>query len=247
MPPGGTPTNGLVLCATLCPTELAFEDKPADPRRREANAAFTVALWNAYRSGRLVPPRRIAGDGVQYPDLLCCGMAAWHPGKARKTSGDNIRRFMQSQRCSAKLSRCWMPLLLPPHRRRRRSRWRGRGSIRARTANGRTRFLTSDRPTRLGDATSSPSTPPPPHLGSGVSEEEIARVLYDHRRGKIHDEPWDSLNKGDPWGRSSNDVPRLREASARPPRLPGPGVRREKPPSPPHQPSRRGLLCWRRR
>lgn len=44
------PTNGMVLWATMQPTEI----DALDTVRAEANAAFAVALWNAYRSGDLV-------------------------------------------------------------------------------------------------------------------------------------------------------------------------------------------------
>lgn len=45
------PSNGLVLWATMLPTEIT--DK--DTAQAEANAAFTAALWNAYRTGQLIP------------------------------------------------------------------------------------------------------------------------------------------------------------------------------------------------
>lgn len=44
------PSNGLVLWATMLPTEIG--DK--DTRRAQANTAFVVALVNAYRTGQLV-------------------------------------------------------------------------------------------------------------------------------------------------------------------------------------------------
>lgn len=50
------PTNGLVLWATMQPTEIDAKDTS----RAEANAAFTAALWNAYRTGQLVPAQ--SGD-----------------------------------------------------------------------------------------------------------------------------------------------------------------------------------------
>jgi hypothetical protein len=49
-PPDHTPTNGMVLWATMQPTEI----DAADTKRAEANATFVVALWNAYRTGKLV-------------------------------------------------------------------------------------------------------------------------------------------------------------------------------------------------
>lgn len=44
------PTNGLVLWATMLPTEIDTKDTT----RAQANAAFTAALWNAYRTGQLI-------------------------------------------------------------------------------------------------------------------------------------------------------------------------------------------------
>lgn len=44
------PTNGLVLWATMQPTEIDTKDAT----RAQANAAFTAALWNAYRTGKLI-------------------------------------------------------------------------------------------------------------------------------------------------------------------------------------------------
>ena len=49
-PPDRTPTNGMVLWGTMMPTEI----EALDTKRAEANAAFTVALWNLYRTGKLV-------------------------------------------------------------------------------------------------------------------------------------------------------------------------------------------------
>lgn len=44
------PTNGMVLWAMMQPTEIDSRDTA----RAEANAAFTAALWNAYRTGKLI-------------------------------------------------------------------------------------------------------------------------------------------------------------------------------------------------
>lgn len=44
------PTNGMVLWATMQPTEI----DALNTVQAEANAAFVVALWNRYRSGDLV-------------------------------------------------------------------------------------------------------------------------------------------------------------------------------------------------
>lgn len=44
------PTNGMVLWATMQPTEIDAKDTT----RAEANAAFTAALWNLYRQGQLI-------------------------------------------------------------------------------------------------------------------------------------------------------------------------------------------------
>lgn len=57
-PPDHTPTNGMVLWATMQPTEI----DAADTKQAEANAAFIVALVNAYRAKQLVPP---APDAVE--------------------------------------------------------------------------------------------------------------------------------------------------------------------------------------
>lgn len=51
------PTNGLVLWATMLPTEIDAKDTT----RAQANAAFIAALWNLYRTGQLI----VAQAGVQ--------------------------------------------------------------------------------------------------------------------------------------------------------------------------------------
>ena len=62
------PTNGMVLWATMQPTEI----DALDTAQAEANAAFVVALWNAYRSGDLV---LIDGEGMRERVIPCknCG------------------------------------------------------------------------------------------------------------------------------------------------------------------------------
>ena len=44
------PTNGLILWATMLPSEIDAKDVT----RAQANASFTAALWNLYRTGKLV-------------------------------------------------------------------------------------------------------------------------------------------------------------------------------------------------
>lgn len=58
------PTNGLVLWATMLPTEIDTKDTA----RAEANAAFTAALWNAYRTGKLVVVDVDAIRAQPYPE-----------------------------------------------------------------------------------------------------------------------------------------------------------------------------------
>lgn len=54
------PSNGLVLWATMQPTEIEAKDTEC----AEANAAFAAALWNAYRTGQLILAQP-SGDEVE--------------------------------------------------------------------------------------------------------------------------------------------------------------------------------------
>ena len=63
------PSNGLVLWATMLPTEI--DDK--DTRRAQANATFITALVNAYRAGQLVEVQ-----AEQCPSPEGCGYCKEH-------------------------------------------------------------------------------------------------------------------------------------------------------------------------
>lgn len=82
------PSNGLVLWATMQPTEIEAKDTEC----AEANAAFAAALWNAYRTGQLILAQP-SGDEVEAVALAILnsdrGMRGLDPLESRENVPDS--------------------------------------------------------------------------------------------------------------------------------------------------------------